>query len=51
MQIPFSPPDMTEAEEIEVAQVLRSDGSPQDLAQKNLNAKLLHIAIRPKSYA
>ena len=24
MQIPFSPPDMTEAEEIEVAQVLRS---------------------------
>ena len=50
MQIPFSPPDMTEAEEIEVAQVLR-DGSPQDLAQKNLNAKLLHIAIRPKSYA
>ena len=41
MQIPFSPPDMTEAEEIEVAQVLRSGWI----------TTLLHIAIRPKSYA
>jgi len=45
MNIPFSPPDITEAEINEVAEALRSGWSQLVLEQKNLRKGCLSIAI------
>ena len=48
MQIPFSPPDMTEAEEIEVAQVLRSGWITTGPRTKEFERKIASYCHTPK---
>lgn len=48
MQIPFSPPDMTEAEEIEVAQVLRSGWITTGPRTKEFERQIASYCHRPK---
>ena len=47
--IPFSPPDITEAEIAEVADTLRSVGSQQVLRQKNWSRRLSQYTQTPKT--
>ena len=48
MQIPFSPPDMTEAEEIEVAQVLRSGWITTGPRTKEFECQIASYCHTPK---
>lgn len=48
MQIPFSPPDMTEAEEIEVAQVLRSGWITTGPRTKEFERQIASCCHTPK---
>ena len=48
MQIPFSPPDMTEAEEIEVAQVLRSGWITTGPRTKEIERQIASYCHTPK---
>lgn len=48
MQIPFSPPDMTEAEEIEVAQVLRSGWITTGPRTKEFERQIASYCHTPK---
>lgn len=48
MQIPFSPPDMTEAEEIEVAQVLRSGWTTTGPRTKEFERQIASYCHTPK---
>ena len=48
MQIPFSPPDMTEAEEIEVAQVLRSGWITTGPRTKEVERQIASYCHTPK---
>ena len=50
MQIPFSPPDMTEAEEIEVAQVLRSGWITTGPRTKEFERQIASYCHTPSLY-